>query len=85
MQSLEEVESICYQNILDQAEAYMNEQDREPTAEESYTQCVHAAACRRAHIEGRKTCGCGYTKEDETEDGGIWVPLACDECEEYEE
>lgn len=82
-QSQADVERICYQNILNEAEAYMNAQDEEPTAEECFAECVHAAACARMlEVVGK------YEPDEIRElerSGSIGAELICDECEEYED
>ena len=76
MQSIAEVEAICYQRELDRAEEYMNVQDGDPTARECFDNCAHSAACRRVFGEV-----CRMTIEESTPD-----VLGCgEECEEYEE
>lgn len=79
MQSIAEVEAICYQNELDRAEAHMNEQDREPTALELYESCAHACACCRQYERAHGTIADNHWRE--------WLPdaMGCAGCDEHEE
>lgn len=75
MQGIEEVERICYRNVLDQAEAHANAQGDEPTAEECLERCVHASACQR--VLG-VVCNMTLTE-------GMPHALGCAECDEYDD
>lgn len=78
-QGIRQIETICYQTILSQAEAHMNERDREPTALECYEACRHACACCRQYERAHGPIVDNGWRE--------WLPeaIGCTECDEYKE